>query len=304
MVDWKLFLSIPSAIWSTLQVSRTVREWCAPYPLVYRCSLILAGLILTFAFVRWLHGRWAGRVREWSAHHPVYRRSLILAGLGFSLLVGLWVESRWHLIPSVVPTVVASTPAQAPAPLKDTQPPPQQQKPVPPPQPPRVVRPAHRQVQSQSVAPVPPGNTQNCVGSNCVQGPNFGPQTLNQYGPPKLLMSDAQRDAIADAMRPYAGSHFTLFRHDATEDSVKYADQLKQALTAAGLICDRDGLGAEFYERAIPSGVSLLIGSNEKTMAESFAEALKRIGLIQAPMPAAVNDTIPNQFHITVAPNR
>lgn len=48
-----------------------------------------------------------------------------------------------------------------------------------------------------------PVQTQTCIGSACVQG--SGQAVLNQYGAPKLIMTDQQRDYIRDAMRPYAG---------------------------------------------------------------------------------------------------
>ena len=46
-----------------------------------------------------------------------------------------------------------------------------------------------------------PVQTQNCFGSNCFQGTNYG--GVEDFGPPKLAMTDAQRDSITDAMKKF-----------------------------------------------------------------------------------------------------
>ena len=105
-------------------------------------------------------------------------------------------------------------------------------------------------------------------------------------------------------MKPYAGLKFTMFRHNATEDSVKYADQLKQALTDAGLLCVQDRNGTTFSERVIPAGISMGVGQDELGAANHLAEALKGVGLIQDRLPASRNIVRPDAFDIIVAPNR
>jgi hypothetical protein len=112
-IDWKLLLAIPGAVWNILQISRTVREWGAHHPLVYRWSLILSGLSFAFASGFWLHSRWGRRVREWGKRQPVVARwSLILSGLSILILAGLSIAffpgSR-----SVTSTVATSTAAPA-----------------------------------------------------------------------------------------------------------------------------------------------------------------------------------------------
>ena len=157
--------------------------------------------------------------------------------------------------------------------------------------------------QSKPSSPTP--QQQTCVGSNCVQGPNFGPQILNQYGAPKLVMTDVQKDAIRDAMKSYAGSKFTIMRHDATPDSSEYADRLRDALKDAGMICTGDGSGIVFMSGGgVPPGVWLTIGKDEKDAANTLGKTMLSVGLIHAPLPASMNDKRSDAFDITVAPNR
>jgi len=168
-------------------------------------------------------------------------------------------------------------------------------------QPPEPISPTPQSVPAQQPPQV---GSVDCGNAGICAGVNNGVQQFNQFGAPKLVMTDAQRDAIRDAMNPYAGLKFTLMRHDATEDSMKYADQLKKALTDAGLVCIMDGSGTEFNGGVVPSGVSLLIGADEFGAANSLGTAMQNSGLLKGKLPASKNDVRSNGFDVTVAPNR
>lgn len=143
-------------------------------------------------------------------------------------------------------------------------------------------------------------NSGNCAGIN------NGNQIVNQYGAQKLGMTDAQQAAIRNDMKPFAGLQFTVFRHDATPDSSAFADKLRDALTGAGMICARDTSGQQFNGdgSAVPSGMSLQIGSNSQRAAKALADAMSAAGLITKPISASMNNVRPDAFDITVAPNR
>ena len=143
---------------------------------------------------------------------------------------------------------------------------------------------------------------QTCVGSACAQGPN-SQATLNQFGAPKLIMTDSQRDLLRDAMKPYAGIGVDIFCHDATEDSFAYAQQLAKALRDAGITVSGPDSGMGFSSGVIPSGVSLLVGEDRVQAATVMANAMSAAGLIHSAIPAVKNLQRKDGFHITIAPN-
>lgn len=151
-----------------------------------------------------------------------------------------------------------------------------------------------------------PVQTQNCVGSNCVQGPNYGPMTLNQYGAPKLLMTDDQRDQIRDAMTPFAGMVVRIICNDATEDSMAYANQLSKALNDAGLKVGQPDSAMAFSSpgTVIPSGVVITIGDDARAAATALGLAMLSSGLISKPIPATRNANDNAGFEIMITPNR
>jgi Spy/CpxP family protein refolding chaperone len=146
--------------------------------------------------------------------------------------------------------------------------------------------------------------SQPCIGSNCFQGTNSGTviQTLNQYGAPKLVMTDAQRDAIRDAMKPYAGTGIRIFCHAETEDSRTYAEKLRDALKNAGLHVE--GPYWASWVGLIPAGPSFGYSADNKPAADTLAHTMLITHLIDKPVPANVLTDRNNYFDITIAPNR
>jgi hypothetical protein len=150
----------------------------------------------------------------------------------------------------------------------------------------------------------PTYGSQTCVGSACAQG--TGSQaTYNQYGAPKLLMTDEQRDTIRDAMKPFAGMTVTIACNNATEDTLTYANQLSKALNDAGLTA---GVPLSVIEipppgHVIPSGLQFEASDDLLSAAATLAHTMRRLGLITKPIPL---ERIPGkaQFGITISPNR
>jgi hypothetical protein len=164
--------------------------------------------------------------------------------------------------------------------------------------------PAPAPTPSQSlVAPTTYGE-QSCVGSACAQGPG-SQATLNQYGAPKLSMTDDQRDTIRDAMKPFAGMVVNIMCNNVTEDSMEYANQLSKALNDAGLKAGPPTSGILFSApgQAIPSGVMFTLGDDAIPAATALAQTMARSGLVSKPIHAG-HATQKTQFEITISPNR
>jgi hypothetical protein len=146
-------------------------------------------------------------------------------------------------------------------------------------------------------------NTLNCTGSNCVQGNNYGSQVLNQFGAPKLIMTDAQRDAIRDELRPYAGRKFDFSSDGATPDSQKYADQLFKALTDAGLTPGMVMISMT-VGRTFQGGVSIDSTKDQMDLANALANAMAHARLLSNPIPLLnLPDSAQGIIRITIAPN-
>jgi hypothetical protein len=165
---------------------------------------------------------------------------------------------------------------------------------------------------TEATTPVPtpaqqnpaPTYQQQCVGSACAQGQGAS-ATYNQYGAPKLVMTDSQRDSICNAMKSDSGLEFTIFLHDPTEDSTAYAEQLRKALVCAGLMRGQmDGGSGLQFGGVVPPGISALVGTNEMNAISDLAEAMLKAGLLSRNLPVTPNPNVPTQFHITIAPNR
>jgi len=143
-----------------------------------------------------------------------------------------------------------------------------------------------------------PAQAQTCVGSAGGQG------TLNQYGAAKLTMTDAQRDLITRAMRPFSGITVTIFCPDATQDSMAYANQLAAGLRAAGIVAQGPNPGAGSGASAVPSGVSLGLSEDRVPAGSAMISAMTVAGLLpKATVPAGRIDGT-GRFAITIAPNR
>lgn len=157
-----------------------------------------------------------------------------------------------------------------------------------------------------ALSPPAPAPTyqQDCKDSACAQGAG-STATYNQYGAPKLVMTDDQSNAIRDAMKPYAGLKFTIFLHDATEDTKTFSDQLRRALVGAGLVPDKmDGAIGTAFGGVIPAGVSAQVGAEEVPALATLANTMKAQGLLSKPLSYSLNPVRADGFDITIAPNR
>lgn len=118
-------------------------------------------------------------------------------------------------------------------------------------------------------------------------------------------MTDDQSNAIRDAMKPYAGLKFTIFLHDATEDTKTFSDQLRRALVGAGLVPDKmDGAIGTAFGGVIPAGVSAQVGAEEVPALATLANTMKAQGLLSKPLSYSLNPVRADGFDITIAPNR
>jgi hypothetical protein len=125
--------------------------------------------------------------------------------------------------------------------------------------------------------------------------------TGGNCGPPQLAMTEAQRNSIRDAMKPYSGRGFTLFRHQETKDTHDFADNLKKALSDAGMNPTKDFSGIEFRAGPI-EGISISVGTNNMDAVASLANALHENGIIDKPLRVGKNDQRADAFDITIAP--
>jgi hypothetical protein len=168
--------------------------------------------------------------------------------------------------------------------------------------------PKPRPVQTVLASPQSPAQptygSQTCIGSACAQGPG-SQATLNEFGAPKLVMTNDQRDAIRDAMRPFAGMVVEIMCNNATEDTMEYANQLSKALNDAGMKAGPPTSGILFSAQghAIPSGVMLTVGDDAIPAATALAQTMARAGLISKSIPAD-HATQKARFEITISPNR
>jgi hypothetical protein len=150
-----------------------------------------------------------------------------------------------------------------------------------------------------------PAQSQTCIGGNCVQGDNFAPQVMNQYGAAKLTMTDVQRDAIRDAMRPYSGITISVHCHDATTDSAAYAEKLANAFRAAGIIVQGPIYEMRFQAvGAVPEGLSAIFGDNRVDAANALAAVMISSQLVKPPISGGIDHGNKDRFEILIAPNR
>jgi hypothetical protein len=152
-----------------------------------------------------------------------------------------------------------------------------------------------------------PSETQICVGSACAQG--AGSQaTYNQFGAPKLVMTDAQRDAIRDAMKPFAGGKVNISISLAEPDSGEYGRQLVSALKSAGMIVEHSEAWSLVVAGAPASGVSFAFTEDHRAVAEALGLALQTVGSAHAPIRSSIyptsEQTPQSFFSIVVQPNR
>jgi hypothetical protein len=173
--------------------------------------------------------------------------------------------------------------------------------------------PTQRTHSATQAAPAPPAPTvtppqspvtiASAPNGIAITGGKVNQPTVNNYGPPKLEMNEAQRVAIRDAMKPFAGQKFTIFKHNMTEDSGAFADNLKTALVDAGLTVTMDGNGEQLQEGPVPGGVSAQVGLNAIPALQTLGLAMLTNHIISKPIRTTMNNVRHDALDITVAPN-
>lgn len=143
---------------------------------------------------------------------------------------------------------------------------------------------------------------QTCVGNACAQGPG-SQATLNQYGAPKLVMTDGQQDAISDAMRPFSGSKIDVTANTPTEDSMVYANRLGVALQRAGLVAPVQGaMIMPPQGEVIPAGISMVVDPARFNEASILALSMLNSGLISYKVPVQKGGL--GVLEVIISPNR
>jgi hypothetical protein len=152
-----------------------------------------------------------------------------------------------------------------------------------------------------------PTYQQQCVGSACAQG-DHPTATYNQFGAPKLIMTDAQRDAITSSMKKFSGMKVWVGNNVGEPDVEQYAKQLVLGLQNAGLIVDHSEAIQEEMLGARESGISFVTTKNLLNVASVLAQAMKDAGLITNPVPTTVSPDVPElpqgAFSVMVKANR
>jgi hypothetical protein len=272
------------------------------------CALqgVAAALYLGKEAVQWIRARWRGDMKPLTVHHPVWLMGLI-GGCLLTAALGFWFVFHPPVTTkaiAAIPTQTSSVPMEQPKTNPLAAPIPAQSKPKSKPTKaplsptPLVPSPQNAPIASEST-PSPsqqPTYQQKCEGSACAQGPG-SQATYNQYGAPKLVMTDAQGKALYSVARPYAGIQVTVFLlNPTTPDSTEYAKSLVSSLVSAGISVPPV---AEAIQSGVGSGVSIIRGNNRTKLADDLATALEQAKVLtDFPFPQP-----PDTIVIFVGPN-
>jgi len=143
------------------------------------------------------------------------------------------------------------------------------------------------------------GNAGNCAGTN------NGTQVVNQYGTPKLSMTDSQQTIIRDAMKGHASPEVDVLC-DRSEEASQYAAQLANALHDAGMNISTPTCATMLGDQGhiIPPGIYFVLGKNRSQDATTLATAMQTAGLTNSGINARMDGAHPDAFLIFVTPNR
>ena len=281
-------------------VSVILNRYSAQMPLLAVCGICaIPVLLLIVVIVR--HEKKRGRIRHNFAQHPVSISLLTLIFVPFFgcstaiLLRRIREEHKTAATPPVPPSAPSpGRPLNGETSKLST------------PAPPKLKHESERRPDDGRV--VAPRSTQPTYQQEChdcaqAQGPNSHAE-FNQYGAPKLTMSDEQRNAVRDAMSPFAGIEVDVTLNNATEDSFAYGLQLIKALNDAGLKAHRSPTATIITTQPLPPGIVFeAVGDDVRPAAMALAAVLKQLGLISKPVPTASSD-VKARFFIVVSPNR
>lgn len=128
---------------------------------------------------------------------------------------------------------------------------------------------------------------------------------INQYGPPRLLMTDDQELAVTKVMRLYAGSKFKIIINQMTsdQDSSNYAEKLRNALLNAGMVCTGYGNTVIISSPPIPPGISMVVRSDNEYVMNALKNVLEETGFPKELISAKAIETPSDTLEITITPN-
>jgi hypothetical protein len=145
---------------------------------------------------------------------------------------------------------------------------------------------------------------QHCVGSACAQGPG-STANYNQYGAPKLMLTDAQENAVLDAMKPFANMGFSVkCTESVTEDMLAYATKLNNALNKAGLVEQVPPCRDITVLWETHPGLYVEFSPEYKDAVWAFAHTLRTSGAINSPLKVDVKPNQTGIFDLFITPNR
>jgi hypothetical protein len=127
---------------------------------------------------------------------------------------------------------------------------------------------------------LPPGTvTQNCEGSNCIAGPNFGNPTVNNFERPYRHLTDGQKSSlrqVADSLPEDASFLHIEIVND--PEALKYGNEIADFFRSKTKTI---GVGLS-YPQGMPEGVSVLIDSPQDELfptAQKIANAFSLSGI-------------------------
>jgi len=158
---------------------------------------------------------------------------------------------------------------------------------------------------TSQASPTPPVTyEQKCENSACAQGQG-SQATFNQYGAPKLMMTDAQIEAISNEMKRYKGAEISVFCSPLMSDVTEFRERLAFALGDAGAGMNVSGDCSEVFSAQIPEhpGVSFLVGANRQSEAQMLARIMVQLNLVKSPIQAEASSNN-DALWVIIRPNQ
>jgi hypothetical protein len=133
-----------------------------------------------------------------------------------------------------------------------------------------------------------------------IGGNNYGNPVVNNYGPPKYSMTDAQADIITNAMRSYSGSSIEIQCIGNHQDVLDYCVKLHNALESAGVTATVQG------GMMTDVGPGLFVSYTDTTYQaiNALALAMRQAQLINGPIKGdKAPERVPNPNNPNPTPN-
>ncbi|MGA2635803.1 MAG: hypothetical protein ABSF16_16330 [Terracidiphilus sp.] len=147
---------------------------------------------------------------------------------------------------------------------------------------PDTISPRPEPSRGTSVSVNTPAAQQTCIGSNCINGPNFGNPTVNNFAPPQRTLTDPEKGKFAALVSALPADIRIGVHCVGTDEAAQYGWQFSQAIP-------KDHWA--FYEKSVipPStreeGVYFLVNKGDKDLAENLIRQLVSVGMEMDPIP-------------------